>query len=294
MRTPLIKRLVRDTVPRGEEALVTEAEAQALRDEAVALLRDLLRIDTSNPPGRETAAAELLARYLEDNGVACELVARDPERANLVARLPGRGSGPSLMLLGHTDVVPADPDAWRHPPFDGFLDDEGYVWGRGALDMKNEVATRAVAMAALARSGERLEGDLVFLAVSDEEDGTNGVGMSRLVEARPDLATDNLIALETTSGHVIYGIDYGRPVGSELVVSVRTVHLGISSERPARTQNVWPVRVEQTVFQGDFTQVHVGWGDQRLVARCAAMEPIAVGREVYLTIEPRRVVLLGE
>ena len=122
------------------------------------------------------------------------------------------------------------------------------------------------------------------------------IGSANLIRGRyrPDLATDNLIALETPAGHVIYGMAYGRPVGSELVVSVRTVHLGISSERPARTQNVWPVRVEQTVFQGDFTQVHVGWGDQRLVARCAAMEPIAVGREVYLTIEPRRVVLLGE
>jgi iron(III) transport system ATP-binding protein len=122
------------------------------------------------------------------------------------------------------------------------------------------------------------------------------IGSANLIRGRyrPDLATDNLIALETPAGHVIYGMAYGRPVGSELVVSVRTVHLGISSERPARTQNVWPVRVEQTVFQGDFTQVHVGWGDQRLVARCAAMEPIGVGREVYLTIEPRRVVLLGE
>jgi iron(III) transport system ATP-binding protein len=82
-------------------------------------------------------------------------------------------------------------------------------------------------------------------------------------------------------------------VGSELVVSVRTVHLRISLERPAATRNVWPARVEKTVFQGDFSQVHIGWGDQRLVARCAAMEPIAAGRDVYVTVEPRRVVLLG-
>ncbi len=168
-------------------------EAAGLRDEAVGLLRDLLRVDTSNPPGRETAAAEVLARYLERNGVACELVARDPERANVVARLPGRGGGRSLMLLGHTDVVPADPAVWRHPPFGGFVDAKGFVWGRGALDMKNEVATRAVATAALARSGEPLGGDVVFVAVSDEEDGTNQVGMSWIVEARPDLATDYVL-----------------------------------------------------------------------------------------------------
>jgi acetylornithine deacetylase/succinyl-diaminopimelate desuccinylase-like protein len=204
------------------------SEAQALRDEAVALLRDLLRIDTSNPPGRETAAARLLARYLENNGVACELVARDPERANLVARLPGRGRGPSLMLLGHTDVVPADPDAWRYPPFDGFLDNHGYVWGRGALDMKNEVASRAVAMAALARSGERLEGDLVFAAVSDEEDGTNGVGMSWLVEARPDLATDYVLnegaveRLVLADGRTVVTLS----VGEKAATSVRVTALG--------------------------------------------------------------------
>ena len=164
-----------------------------LRDEAVELLRRLLRLDTSNPPGNETAAAELLRAYLEANGVACELVARDPARANLVARLPGTGGGPSLMLLGHTDVVPAVAEDWSRPPFGGELDDEGYVWGRGAVDMKNEVATRAVAIAHLARSGWRGSGDLLFVAVADEEDGSEGAGMRWLVEARPDLATDYVV-----------------------------------------------------------------------------------------------------
>jgi iron(III) transport system ATP-binding protein len=121
------------------------------------------------------------------------------------------------------------------------------------------------------------------------------IGSANLIRGRhrADLAVDDLIALETSDGHVIYGMAYGRPVGSELVVSVRTVHLRISLERPAATRNVWPARVEKTVFQGDFSQVHIGWGDQRLVARCAAMEPIAAGRDVYMTVEPRRVVLLG-
>ena len=121
------------------------------------------------------------------------------------------------------------------------------------------------------------------------------IGSANLIHgrSRPDLATDNLIALETSAGHVIYGMAYGRPVGSELVVSVRTVHLQISLQRPAETKNVWQARVEKTVFQGDFSQVHIGWGDQRLIARCAAMEPIAAGRDVYLAVEPRRVVLLG-
>jgi ABC-type Fe3+/spermidine/putrescine transport system ATPase subunit len=121
------------------------------------------------------------------------------------------------------------------------------------------------------------------------------IGSANLIRGRhrPDLTVDDLIALETLDGQVIYGMSYGRPVGSELVVSVRTVHLQISLQQPAETRNVWLARVEKTVFQGDFSQIHIAWGHQNLVARCAAMEPIAPGRKVYMSIEPRRVVLLG-
>jgi acetylornithine deacetylase/succinyl-diaminopimelate desuccinylase-like protein len=204
-------------------------QAEHLQAEAVALLRELIKVDTSNPPGGETPAAQLLADYLEDNGVSCELVARDPARANLVARVPGRRrDGPSLMLLGHTDVVPAEADRWQHPPFAGVLDDDGYVWGRGALDMKNEVATRAVATAAIARSGEPLAGDLVFVAAADEEDGTTGVGMSWLVGERPDLATDYVLnegaaeRLELADGRTVVTIS----VGEKAATAARITALG--------------------------------------------------------------------
>ena len=159
--------------------MTAEIDEGALRDEATALLRDLLRIDTSNPPGGETAAALLLERYLAAAGVECELVARDPARANLIARIPGSGGGPSLAFLGHTDVVPADDAAgWTHPPFSGHVDDAGYIWGRGAADMKNELATRAVAMAWLDRTGFVPRGDLLLIAESDEEDGEAGAGLA--------------------------------------------------------------------------------------------------------------------
>ena len=167
-------------------------DVAALRTEAVALLRELIRVDTSNPPGNETAAAELLRDYLVRHGIECELVARKPGRANLVARIPG-GSGPSLALTGHTDVVPADARDWRHPPFSGDLDDDGYIWGRGAVDMKSHTATNAVAMATLAREGFRPSGDLLLIAQADEEDGSEAVGMQWLVRERPDLAPDMAI-----------------------------------------------------------------------------------------------------
>ena len=156
----------------------------ALRDEATALLRELLRLDTVNPPGNETQAAELLRAYLEEAGVACELYARVPERANLVARLPGRGEGPSLLLLSHTDTVVADPAEWTVDPWSGEVRD-GCVWGRGALDMKGHVAAAAVAVATLGREGFEPAGDLVFAATADEEVGQD-FGLSWLCDEHPE------------------------------------------------------------------------------------------------------------
>ena len=97
---------------------------------------------------------------------------------------------PSLAFVGHTDVVPVDARDWTHPPFEGVVDDAGYLYGRGALDMKGEVAARAVALKELARSGWRPRGDLWFLAVADEEDGMADVGMRWLLEHRPDIRPD--------------------------------------------------------------------------------------------------------
>ena len=154
-----------------------------LRDEVVELLQRLIRVDTTNPPGNETAAAELLREYLEANGVECELYAKVPERSNLVARLRGRG-GPSLALLSHTDVVLADASDWERDPFGGELVD-GEVWGRGALDMKGQVAAAAVAVASLARDGFSPAGDLIFVAAADEEVG-DGFGLSWLCREHPD------------------------------------------------------------------------------------------------------------
>jgi acetylornithine deacetylase/succinyl-diaminopimelate desuccinylase-like protein len=156
----------------------------SIRDEVTELLQELIRVDTTNPPGNETAAAELLREYLEDSGAQVELYARVPERANLVARIPGRGDGPTLLFLSHTDVVLADPDEWSADPFGGELRD-GEVWGRGALDMKGQVAASAVALASLAREGFEPAGDLVFAATADEEVG-DGFGAQWLCETHPD------------------------------------------------------------------------------------------------------------
>jgi acetylornithine deacetylase/succinyl-diaminopimelate desuccinylase-like protein len=157
--------------------------AVSLRDEVTRLLQELIRVDTVNPPGNETAAAELLREYLEPHGVQCELYARVPERANLVARIPG-GGGPRLALLSHTDTVLADAAEWEVDPWSGVLRD-GEIWGRGALDMKGEVAASAVALASLAREGFEPSGDLIFVAAADEEVNVD-FGLSWLCREHPE------------------------------------------------------------------------------------------------------------
>jgi acetylornithine deacetylase/succinyl-diaminopimelate desuccinylase-like protein len=164
----------------------------SLHDEVIEVARALVRCDTTNARepglGNETLCAEYLRDYLAGHGVEAELVAREPHRANLVARIPGsQADAESLAFVGHTDVVPCDPRDWTHPPFEAVVDDGGWLWGRGAVDMKNEVAARAVAMAELARTGFRPRGDLWLLAVADEEDGFADVGMRWLLEERTDI-----------------------------------------------------------------------------------------------------------
>ena len=189
----------------------------SLGQEVTELLQRLIRVDTTNPPGNETAAAELLREYLEANGIACELIAKVPERANLVARIPG-GDGPSLLLLSHTDVVLADPAEWSVPPFSGEVRD-GQVWGRGALDMKGQVAANAVAIASLAREGFRPSGDLIFAAVADEEVG-DGFGLSWLCEDHPEAVRCDF-AINEGGGERVELAD-GRPIYQATVAEKMT------------------------------------------------------------------------
>src|SRR3954470_8343007 len=176
-------------------------------DEVVEIARELIRVDTTN--GNETAAAEILAaRLAEVPEISCDIVARDPRRGNLVARLPGSGDGPTVALVGHLDVVPADARDWAHPPFAAEIHDD-WLFGRGALDMKGEVAIRTATLLSLARSGFRPSGDLLLVMVADEEDGSAEVGMNWLVKAHPEIRCD--IAINEGSGQ-FYPLSDGRVV----------------------------------------------------------------------------------
>ena len=174
-----------------------------LREEATDLLQRLIRLDTVNPPGNETIAAELLRDYLAESGVDAELYAKVPERANLVARIPGRAEGPRLLLLSHTDTVVADPVEWQLDPWSGELRN-GEVWGRGALDMKGQVAASAVAIASLAREGFESAGDLIFTATADEEVGED-FGLSWLCAEHPDAVRAEYCVNEGAGDRIDFG-----------------------------------------------------------------------------------------
>jgi acetylornithine deacetylase/succinyl-diaminopimelate desuccinylase-like protein len=156
-----------------------------LQAETTDVLQRLVRFNTVNPPGDERPAVEYLAKYLRHAGFEVELLSASEARPNLVATLDGSEDGPSLCFLGHVDTVRADPPEWRHDPWSGDVA-EGFLWGRGALDMKSQVAAEAVAAGALAREGWRpARGRLKLVFVCDEETGGD-LGAHWLTVNHPD------------------------------------------------------------------------------------------------------------
>lgn len=134
----------------------------------IEVLQELIRIDTTNPPGREGPAVAVVRSLLDDAGIATEELAKDPDRPNLIARIPGSGDAPPLLLQGHLDVVSTAGQRWDHDPFGAEIVD-GYLWGRGTLDMKGAVVMMLHALVTLAASGHTPRGDIILAVVADEE-----------------------------------------------------------------------------------------------------------------------------
>jgi acetylornithine deacetylase/succinyl-diaminopimelate desuccinylase-like protein len=245
----------------------------SLREEVTRLLQELIRVDTTNPPGDESRAAELLRDYLARNGIPCELLEKVPGRANLIARLPG-GDGPSLAFLCHTDTVPAEPSEWRRDPWSGDLVD-GEVWGRGALDMKGQVAASAVAFASLARDGFRPSGDLLFVATADEEVGVD-VGLQWLAREHPGLVRCD------------YAINEG--AGERIVVDGRPLYLCAVAEKMSA-----PFRLRVHGRSGHASQPAIA--DNALVKAAALVEALGGHRpspELIPEVQRFLELILGE
>ena len=168
-------------------------------EEAVDLLRGLIRIDTSNPPGHEEAAVQFIEAWLKKEGISSEIFSPEPQRANLIARLKGKKGGEPIVLLGHIDVVPADEAGWTEHPFSGAVRD-GYIYGRGAVDMKSEVVSQLLAFAALKRDGTTPEREVILLVTCDEETGGR-LGVGYMLDKVDDLADAAFVLSE--GGYII-------------------------------------------------------------------------------------------
>ncbi len=171
--------------------MTTDFDWQAEGDTCVKLLAELIRMPTVNrgngaeDDGNETVASEALADFLRAANVEPTLVAKKKKRACMIARVPGTGEKAPLLLNAHVDVVEADAARWKHGPFSGEIHD-GYLWGRGAIDMKHMAAMSACVLALIARRGKKLARDVIFAAVADEEAGCEN-GSLFLVDDHADL-----------------------------------------------------------------------------------------------------------
>ena len=216
---------------------IADVNWQQLGDEATRLLCELLQIDTTNPPGNERAAAEHLQRFLQTEGIESEFLEKESGRTNVLARLQGSRPGPTLMLLSHTDVVPAtNPESWEQPPFSGAIDDDNYVWGRGALDMKSMTAMEALTFALFKRANLDFAGELVLLAVADEEMG-GAYGARWLAEAHPDKVKADYVLNEMGG--------WPLQLGDRTLYTIETVEKGL-----------WWVKVRVTGTAGHGSMPH--------------------------------------
>jgi acetylornithine deacetylase/succinyl-diaminopimelate desuccinylase-like protein len=170
----------------------------AVGQEAIDHLVELVKIPSVNPPGNETEVAEYVKAVLAAEGIESELYALDPSRANLVARHRGNGSKRPILIMGHTDVVGVQPEKWYADPFSGLRKD-GYIYGRGTLDDKDNVAAGMMVMILLERLGVELDRDVIFLAESGEE-GTPDVGINFMVEKHWDVISAEYCVAEGGQG----------------------------------------------------------------------------------------------
>lgn len=205
---------------------MTNSISDTLRHDAIRYLQDLLRLDTTSPPGNEIVAANYIAGILKGEGIESTILESAPGRASIVARLVSPNpAGKPVLLMGHTDVVGVEPDKWERGPFSGDLVD-GFLWGRGALDMKSQVAAELAVFVAIKRSGIALHRDLIFVAFADEEAGGKygadwmWKNHRELIDAEFGINEGGGVPVET-GGKLFYTCQAGEKGGSRLRMIAR-------------------------------------------------------------------------
>jgi acetylornithine deacetylase/succinyl-diaminopimelate desuccinylase-like protein len=206
-------------------ALSAQIDLEALQDEAVGWVREYIQINTINPPGNEVRGARFFAAIFDAEGIEYEMAESAPGRGNIWARLEG-GDAPAILLLHHMDVVPADERFWTTDPLSGALED-GYIYGRGALDTKTSGILHLATFLALHRSGTPLNRDVIFMATADEEAG-GFFGAGWLVENRPEIFEDvGFLLNEGGGGSVVNGqVQFGVEVTQKVPYWLRLTTTG--------------------------------------------------------------------
>ena len=231
-------------LPRRAALISGESDWSEVGREATELLQQYLRINNTNPPGNEIEAARWLQAVLARDGIEATILEPAPGKANLVARLRGTGAGRPIVLLNHMDVVEATPEFWTVDPFGGVLRD-GYIYGRGAVDMKGTAIAQLMAMLVLKRNGVRLTRDLIFLATADEEvGGMSTLGARWIVQEHPELVRGAEFLINEGGGSrtdangrvVFYGI--GTTEKAPFWLGVRTRGTAGHGSRPTRDNSV--------------------------------------------------------
>jgi len=173
---------------------MSDIDWSAVKQEVTSLLQDIIRFDTTNPPGNEILCADYISSVLEREGLNSDVSESEPGRGNVVSRISG-GDKETLMLLGHTDVVAAEPEHWTHPPFSGERVGE-FIWGRGTLDMKGMVAVELMIFLLIHRQGLKLNRDLIYAATADEEAGKGNHGIGWLMDNYPEQVETKYVLTE--------------------------------------------------------------------------------------------------
>ena len=269
--------------------LAEETDLATIYQRPVELLQRLVRFDTTNPPGNERACVEFIRDVLAAQGIASELLALDPMRPNLIARLPGRGEAPPLLLQGHVDVVPVAGQQWTHPPFAAEVHD-GCVWGRGTLDMKGGEAMMLAALLRAKAEGMVPAGDVVFCALADEENGS-AAGSGFLTTRHADRFAGVRYALGEFGGFTFYAAGrrcYPIMVAEKQAVGVRATIRGKGGHA------AFPVRGEATAKLARFLRrldrrrlpVHITPVPRQMIATLAAVLPRTQGAVLRRLLVP--------
>ena len=268
----------------------TAAQDTGIHGRPAELLRNLIRFDTTNPPGNERPCISYIEGLLAEAGIESVIRARDPERPNLIARLPGRGAAPPLLLQGHVDVVSTAGQRWSQPPFEA-VEADGFIWGRGAVDMKGGVAMMLSAFLRAKAEGLEPAGDVIFCALADEE-GMSGYGAEWLVREHPGLFEGVRFAIGEFGGftsHLSGRRLYPIQVAEKQVCTVRlTVH-GQPGHGSMPVRGGAMARMAQVLRRLDRRRlpVHVTPVVREMVEAMAAALPRAQGAALRLLLRPR-------